>query len=95
VEVLHAALSGLAIVEAEAGWETFQRTGLALPLDIAGQEIANPLGAILSGALLARHLWGCPDVANTMEAAVANTHASGVLTPTWPPPARRRLAPRR
>jgi homoisocitrate dehydrogenase len=49
--------------------------------DIAGQGIANPLGAILSAALLARHWWDRPDVANSIEAAVANTLASEVLTP--------------
>jgi homoisocitrate dehydrogenase len=49
--------------------------------DIAGQGIANPLGAILSAALLARYWWGRPDVANAIEVAVANTLASGVLTP--------------
>jgi homoisocitrate dehydrogenase len=49
--------------------------------DIAGQGIANPLGAILSAALLARHWWDRPEVADAIEAAVANTLASGVLTP--------------
>jgi homoisocitrate dehydrogenase len=49
--------------------------------DIAGQGIANPLGAILSGALLARHWWDRPDVAEAIESAVANALASEVLTP--------------
>jgi homoisocitrate dehydrogenase len=49
--------------------------------DIAGQGIANPLGAILSAALLARHWWDRPNVANAIESAVANALASGVLTP--------------
>ncbi len=49
--------------------------------DIAGQGIANPLGAILSSALLARHWWDRPDVADAIEAAVANALASEVLTP--------------
>jgi homoisocitrate dehydrogenase len=49
--------------------------------DIAGQGIANPIGAILSGALLARHRWKEPDVASTIEAAVENVLASGIRTP--------------
>ena len=38
--------------------------------DIAGRGIANPVAAILSGALLARHVWGRPDLASSIEAAV-------------------------
>ena len=38
--------------------------------DIAGQGIANPTAAILSGAMLARHKWGLADVADRIEAAV-------------------------
>jgi len=49
--------------------------------DIAGQGIANPLGAILSGALLARFWWGRPAVADAIEAAVQSALASGVRTP--------------
>ncbi len=49
--------------------------------DIAGQGIANPMGAILSSALLARHWWDRPDVADAIETTVANILASGVLTP--------------
>jgi homoisocitrate dehydrogenase len=49
--------------------------------DIAGQGIANPLGAILSGALLARHWWGCPEAADAIEAAVESALATGFRTP--------------
>jgi homoisocitrate dehydrogenase len=49
--------------------------------DITGQGIANPIGAILSGALLARHRWGRPDVAAAIEAAVAHTLTAGIRTP--------------
>jgi homoisocitrate dehydrogenase len=54
--------------------------------DIAGQGIANPLGAILSGALLARHGWGRPDVADAIETAVADALASGFRTPDMAAP---------
>ena len=40
--------------------------------DIAGQGIANPLAAILSGALLARHVWELPDAAKAIETAVTH-----------------------
>ena len=49
--------------------------------DIAGQGIANPLGAVLSGALLARHWWDRPDVADAIEAAVERALASGIRMP--------------
>jgi homoisocitrate dehydrogenase len=39
--------------------------------DIAGLGIANPIAAILSGALLARYVWGLPEAAERIEAAVA------------------------
>ena len=38
--------------------------------DIAGQGIANPIAAILSAALLARHVWDRPQAADRMEGAV-------------------------
>ncbi len=43
--------------------------------DIAGKGIANPMAAILSGALLARYVWGMAEVAERMETAVAHTLA--------------------
>ncbi len=39
--------------------------------DIAGRGIANPIAAILSGALLARYVWALPAAAERIEAAVA------------------------
>ncbi len=45
--------------------------------DIAGQGIANPLGAILSAALLLRHGLGREDNARRVEAAVAAAIAAG------------------
>ena len=47
--------------------------------DIAGQGIANPLGAIGSGAMLLDHL-GRPDLGNRIRAAIAATIRDGVRT---------------
>lgn len=49
--------------------------------DIAGQGIANPIAAILSGAMLARHIWRMPAVAEAIEQAVEATLRAGVRTP--------------
>jgi homoisocitrate dehydrogenase len=49
--------------------------------DIAGKGIANPLGAILSAALLARYGWDRPAVADVIEAAVERVLAAGLRTP--------------
>jgi 3-isopropylmalate dehydrogenase len=48
--------------------------------DIAGRGIANPCGAILSAALLARFSLGDDDAACRIEAAVAETLADGPRT---------------
>ena len=48
--------------------------------DIAGKGLANPIAAILSGALLARYVWQREDVAVKMETAVYHTLASGINT---------------
>ncbi len=47
--------------------------------DIAGKGIANPVGAILSAAMLLDHI-GCPEAARRVEAAVSRTFADGILT---------------
>jgi 3-isopropylmalate dehydrogenase len=49
--------------------------------DIAGQGIANPLGAILSAAMLLRHSFKLESEAACVESAVAGVLASGYLTP--------------
>src|SRR5699024_6490352 len=41
--------------------------------DIAGQDIANPLGMILSGAMMLRHSFGMEDEADEIERAVSDT----------------------
>jgi 3-isopropylmalate dehydrogenase len=48
--------------------------------DIAGRDIANPLGAILSAALLLRHSLRLEDAARTVERAVEAVVAHGALT---------------
>jgi 3-isopropylmalate dehydrogenase len=48
--------------------------------DIAGQDKANPLAAILSVAMLFEHTLGRKDVAGQIEAAVAQVLASGKRT---------------
>jgi 3-isopropylmalate dehydrogenase len=47
--------------------------------DIAGRGIANPYGAILSIALMLRHSLGREDLALSVEAAVDDCVASGIL----------------
>lgn len=48
--------------------------------DIAGQGVANPAGAILSGALLMRYSLAAPEAAQAIEAAIASALAQGVRT---------------
>ena len=61
------------------------RVGLYEPVhgsapDLAGQDVANPLGAILSAALLLRYSLRQPAAARAIEAAVARTLADGLRT---------------
>jgi 3-isopropylmalate dehydrogenase len=56
--------------------------------DLAGRGIANPSGAILSAALLARFSLGDDEVATRIETAVAETLAAGPRTPDLDDPAR-------
>jgi 3-isopropylmalate dehydrogenase len=48
--------------------------------DIAGKDIANPLAAILSAAMLMRHSFGREDAAKKIEGAVAVVLAEGYRT---------------
>ena len=48
--------------------------------DIAGQDLANPVGTILSAAMLLRHGLGLEDEAASIEAAVAAVLAAGAVT---------------
>lgn len=49
--------------------------------DIAGRDIANPLGTILSGALLLRHSLGLEEEAAAVERAVSAVLDAGFRTP--------------
>jgi 3-isopropylmalate dehydrogenase len=62
-----------------------ERAGLYEPIhgsapDIAGRGIANPIGTILSGALLLRHSLGLETEAVAVESAVARALAGGLRT---------------
>jgi 3-isopropylmalate dehydrogenase len=62
-----------------------ERKGLYEPVhgsapDIAGRDLANPIGAILSAALLLRHSLGQPSAAARVETAVARVLGSGLRT---------------
>ena len=62
------------------------RTGLYEPIhgsapDIAGMQLANPLGTILSCAMLLRHSLGLEVEARAVEAAVDRAIELGALTP--------------
>ncbi|CAN5824091.1 3-isopropylmalate dehydrogenase [soil metagenome] len=48
--------------------------------DIAGQDVADPIGAIRSAAMLLRWSLGHPEVANLIEAAIRSTLAAGTRT---------------
>jgi 3-isopropylmalate dehydrogenase len=48
---------------------------------IAGQGIANPIGAILSAAMLLRHSFGLEQEARAIESAVTATLDQGIRTP--------------
>jgi len=49
--------------------------------DIAGQDVANPVGAILSAAMLLRHSLGLADEAAVVERAVEEVLDQGYRTP--------------
>ena len=49
--------------------------------DIAGKGIANPIGTILSVALMLRHSFGLEDEARAVETAVFSGIERGCVTP--------------
>jgi len=55
---------------------------------LAGQDIANPIGAILSAALLLRHSLGLEAEARTIEHAVDSALLDGYATADLAPPGR-------
>ncbi len=61
------------------------RQGLYEPIhgsapDIAGQNIANPVGAIASAAMMLRHSLNAPEAAKAIEAAIYSALQSGART---------------
>jgi 3-isopropylmalate dehydrogenase len=48
--------------------------------DIAGRDLANPGGAILSTAMMLRYSLGAPEAADAVEAAVSKCLADGIRT---------------
>lgn len=54
--------------------------------DIAGKGIANPIGTILSAAMLLRHSLGLESEAKVVERAVHNVLSAGYRTPDLAPP---------
>jgi 3-isopropylmalate dehydrogenase len=68
-----------------------ERVGLYEPIhgsapDIAGRGIANPIGTILSAAMLLRHSLGLEAEAAAVESAVSHALAAGVRTADIAPP---------
>jgi 3-isopropylmalate dehydrogenase len=62
--------------------------------DIAGQGIANPVGTILSAALLLRFSLGLEDEARALEQAVSKAIAAGARTADTASPGTRALTTR-
>ena len=62
--------------------------------DIAGRGIANPVGTILSVAMLLRHSLELPKEADALEAAVNQALESGARTPDIATPGARPLTTR-
>ncbi|MFC5344595.1 3-isopropylmalate dehydrogenase [Brevundimonas staleyi] len=63
----------------EAGPGLFEPIHGSAP-DIAGQDLANPVGTILSAAMMLRHSLELEDEATSIEAAVAAVLAAGATT---------------
>jgi 3-isopropylmalate dehydrogenase len=78
-------LGMLPSVSMSAADESGKRKALYEPIhgsapDIAGQGVANPLGAILSFALCLRYTFGLPQEATRLESAVERAIARGART---------------
>jgi 3-isopropylmalate dehydrogenase len=78
--------ASLAGVPGAAGAATDGPIGLYEPIhgsapDIAGKDLANPLAAILSGAMMLRYSFGLETEAAALEAAVSRTLDQGLRTP--------------
>jgi 3-isopropylmalate dehydrogenase len=60
--------------------------------DIAGLGVANPIGAIASGAMLLRYSLDLPEAADGVEQAIAAVLAAGARTPDIAAPGERTLS---
>ena len=60
--------------------------------DIAGRNVANPLGAILSVAMMLRHTFHLPKEAECVEAGVISTLMGGFRTPDLARPGERTVS---
>ncbi|MGH7475959.1 MAG: 3-isopropylmalate dehydrogenase [Longimicrobiales bacterium] len=78
IGLLPSAALGLAAVEGGHGRGLYEPVHGSAP-QLAGRDVANPIGAILSGALLLRHSLGLEAEARQVEAAVAEVLESGLL----------------
>jgi len=77
--VLAGALGLLPSASLGAGAGLFEPVHRSAP-DIAGQGIANPIGAIASAALLLRHGLGLPEAADAVEQAIRAVLEAGART---------------
>src|SRR5439155_17283422 len=77
--VLAGALGLLPSASLGAGAGLFEPVHGSAP-DIAGQGIANPIGAIASAALLLRHGLGLPEAADAVEQAIRAVLEAGART---------------
>ncbi|MEZ0373939.1 MAG: isocitrate/isopropylmalate family dehydrogenase, partial [Candidatus Sericytochromatia bacterium] len=64
-----------------AGGKAVYQTGHGAAYDLAGSDKANPLGQILSLAMMLRESYAWPEGAARIEAAVARTLEQGYRTP--------------
>ena len=62
--------------------------------DIAGRDVANPLAAILSAAMMLRHSFDRDDLARAIEAAVRSALAEGHRTADLAAPGSRSIGTR-
>lgn len=74
----------------EPGFALYEPVGGTAP-DIAGKQVANPVAAILSVALLCRHTLRRPELARAIERAVAGV-LEGYRTPDIAEPGRRTVS---
>lgn len=75
----------------QSGYGLFEPAGGSAP-DIAGKGIANPIAQILSAAMLLRFSLNQTEAADSIDKAVIQTLADGVLTGELLPPEKQHLA---